>query len=70
MEPLRQAFNHRDRLTEMERYLTEGSYYTSGRIRHAAGHRGVSPGARRSIPWTPTANNNLAILLEDPGTVP
>ncbi len=66
VEPLRRAFAHRDRLTELERYLTEGSYYTSAVFdtpRAIAAYRSVLELDSLEV----TANNNLAILLEAQG---
>jgi serine/threonine-protein kinase len=66
VEPLRRAFAHRDRLTETERYMTEGSYYTSVEYdtpRAIAAYRS----ALDINPLEPTANNNLALLLENRG---
>ncbi len=66
VEPLRQAFAHRDRLTELERYLTDGSYYTSAVFdtpRAIAAYRSVL----EIDSLDATANNNLSILLEDQG---
>ena len=62
VEPLRQAFAHRDRLTELERYLTDGSYYTSAVFdtpRAIAAYRSVL----EIDSLDATANNNLSILL-------
>jgi tetratricopeptide (TPR) repeat protein len=66
VEPLRRAFAHRDRLTEVERYLTDGSYYTSAVYdtpRAIAAYRSVLEIDSLDV----TANNNLAILLEEVG---
>jgi serine/threonine-protein kinase len=66
VEPLRRAFAHRDRLTEVERYLTDGSYYSQ-----AAFDMPRAMAAYRSVleidSLDPTANINLAILLEMQG---
>ncbi len=61
--PLRRAFAHRDRLTEVERYLTEGSYYSQAAFdtpRAIAAYRAVL----EIDSLEPTANINLAIQLE------
>ena len=66
VEPLRRAFAHRDRLTEVERYLTDGSYYTQAMFdtpRAMAAYRAVL----EIDSLDPTANINLAILLETQG---
>ncbi len=63
VEPLRRAFAHRDRLTETERYLTEGSYYSSVEYdipKAIAAYRSVLD----ANPMEPTANNNLALMLD------
>ena len=66
VEPLRRAFAHRDRLTDAERYLTEGSYYTAVEYdipRAIAAYRS----ALDINPLEPVANNNLSQLLEIEG---
>jgi tetratricopeptide (TPR) repeat protein len=64
MEALTQAFEHRDRLTERERYLTEGSYYWG-----VAGDNEAAMAAYESLldvyPDDPWAMNNLAILYDE-----
>lgn len=64
MEALRKAFEHRDRLTERERYLTEGSYYWG-----VAGDDEAAMAAYESLldiyPDDPWAMNNLAILYDE-----
>ncbi|UCC72134.1 MAG: hypothetical protein JSV86_17465 [Gemmatimonadota bacterium] len=61
---LTQAFEHRDRLTERERYLTEGSYYWG-----VAGDNERAMAAYQTLldvyPDDPWAMNNLAILYEE-----
>jgi tetratricopeptide (TPR) repeat protein/TolB-like protein len=63
-EALTQAFEHRDRLTERERYLTEGSYYWG-----VADDNEAAMAAYESLldvyPDDPWAMNNLAILYND-----
>jgi tetratricopeptide (TPR) repeat protein len=63
-EALTQAFEHRDRLTERERYLTEGSYYWG-----VAGDDAAAMAAYESLleisPDDPWAMNNLAILYDE-----
>ncbi len=60
-EALTMAYEHRDRLTERERYLTLGSYYTS-----VTGENDKAIAAYQSLldiqPSDPWALNNLAIL--------
>ncbi|MGD2153999.1 MAG: tetratricopeptide repeat protein [Gemmatimonadales bacterium] len=64
MEALTKAFEHRDRLTERERYLTEGSYYWG-----VAGDNDAAMAAYESLleidPDDPWAMNNLGILYEE-----
>jgi Flp pilus assembly protein TadD len=61
---LTQAFEHRDRLTERERYLTEGSYYWG-----VADDDEAAMAAYESLldvyPDDPWAMNNLAILYDE-----
>jgi tetratricopeptide (TPR) repeat protein len=63
LEAFARAFQHRDRLTERERYLTEGSYYTQG-VWDA--EKAVT--AYRNLldlePDNYAANNNLGVVLE------
>ncbi|UCC82683.1 MAG: tetratricopeptide repeat protein [Gemmatimonadota bacterium] len=63
-EALTQAFEHRDRLTERERYLTEGSYYWG-----VAGDNDAARTAYESLldiyPDDPWAMNNLAIIYNE-----
>ena len=69
VEPLRQAFAHRDRLTELERYLTDGSYYTSAVFdtpRAIAAYRSVL----EIDSLDATANNNLCDPAGGAGPVP
>jgi tetratricopeptide (TPR) repeat protein len=58
------AFRHRSRMTDVERYLTEGSYYSSGS--HA--DRGLSAKAYEALlridSLNGTAINNMARVLE------
>jgi tetratricopeptide (TPR) repeat protein len=63
-EALTQAFKHRDRLTERERYLTEGSYYwgVTGENERAIA---VYQSLLDDNPDDPWALNNLAILYQD-----
>src|SRR4029077_15765021 len=66
VEALRLAFAHRDRLTETERYITEGSYYAEAESdipRAIAAYRSVLDLDSMNA----TANNNLALLLEKKG---
>ncbi len=64
MEALTLAFRHRDRLTERERYLTEGSYYWG-----VAGDNEAARAAYETLlevnPDDPWAMNNLAILYDE-----
>jgi tetratricopeptide (TPR) repeat protein len=64
MEALTKAFEHRDRLTERERYLTEGTYYWG-----VAGDNEAAMAAYESLldinPDDPWAMNNLAILYDE-----
>ncbi|NIN70763.1 MAG: tetratricopeptide repeat protein, partial [Gemmatimonadetes bacterium] len=64
MEALTKAFEHRDRLTERERYLTEGTYYWG-----VAGDNEAAMAAYESLldlnPDDPWAMNNLAIIYDE-----
>jgi tetratricopeptide (TPR) repeat protein len=63
-EALTQAFQHRDRLTERERYLTEGTYYWG-----VTGDNEAAMAAYESLldvyPDDQWAMNNLAIIYEE-----
>lgn len=63
-QALTKAFEHRDRLTERERYLTEGTYYWG-----VANDNEAARAAYESLldinPDDPWAMNNLAILYDE-----
>jgi serine/threonine-protein kinase len=64
VDALTRAFRHRDRLSQRERYVTEGTYYAmiGDFDRQAAAYRS----ALELNPDDPIALNNLAILLMGP----
>ncbi len=64
VDALTRAFQHRDRLSQRERYITEGTYYsmTGDMDRQAAAYRS----ALELNPDDEIALNNLAILLTGP----
>ena len=61
------AFNHRDRLPSLERYLTEGFYYTSTDLRTPQKAIDAYRGALETAPGDPTAVNNLGLMLNVTG---
>jgi hypothetical protein len=61
---LQQAYQHRDRLTDFERYITEGSYFSSGPVRVRDARRALAAYelAIEARPDYPPAINNAALM--------
>jgi tetratricopeptide (TPR) repeat protein len=67
VEAATQAFNHRDRLPPLERYLTEGFYYTNADLRTPQKSIDAYRQALEIAPGDPTAINNLGLVLNAVG---
>ncbi len=63
IEASTRAFNHRDRLPPLERFLTEGYYYTSADQRDPEKAITAYRAALDNSPEDPTALNNLGMTL-------
>ncbi|HEU4643802.1 MAG TPA: protein kinase [Gemmatimonadaceae bacterium] len=61
---LQQAFDHRDRLSDAERYVTEGTYYTYGPAPDAAKAIAAYESALDGQPDNATALNNVSVLYQ------
>jgi tetratricopeptide (TPR) repeat protein len=61
---LQQAYDHRDRLGDGERYVTEGTYYTYGPAPDAAKAIAAYESALDGQPDNATALNNISVLYQ------